>query len=59
VLYVGERKARQIVVELQPGDVLEFRESGRRDRWQLAIDSAFRYAVRMKALADRQRLRSR
>lgn len=30
VLYVGDRKARQIVVELQPGDMLEFRELGRR-----------------------------
>jgi hypothetical protein len=60
VLYIGDRKARQIVVELQPGDVLEFRELGRRGRWQLAIDSAFRYAVRMRALAEcaqRRRLR--
>ena len=49
VLYV---KARPIVVTLLPGDVLEFRESGRRGRWHLAVDSAFKYAVRLKAFAD-------
>lgn len=49
VLY---REQRPIVVTLLPGDVLEFRESGRRDRWHLAVDSAFRYAVRAKAFQE-------
>lgn len=40
---------RAIVVSLMAGDILEFREAGRRRRYQLAIDTAFRYAVRLKA----------
>ncbi len=32
VLYTGASEARQIVVRLAPGDVLEFRELGRRQR---------------------------
>lgn len=51
VLYCGGRKARAIVVELRPGDVLEFRELGRRIRWQLPIETAFRYALRRTAQA--------
>ena len=46
VLYT---KARPIVVTLLPGDVLEFREHGRRCRWLLAVDTAFKYAIRLKA----------
>ncbi len=49
VLYA---RPRPIVVSILPGDVLEFREHGRRGRWYLAIDSEFRQAVRMKALHD-------
>lgn len=52
VLYCSPRHARPIVVAILPGDVLEFREHGRRMRWYLAIDSAFKYAVRCKAMAD-------
>ena len=52
VLYCSASKARPIVVAILPGDVLEFREHGRRMRWYLAIDSAFKYAVRMKAAAE-------
>lgn len=52
VLYCSPRKARKVVVAIIPGDVLEFREQGRRLRWHLAIDSAFKYAVRCKAAAD-------
>lgn len=48
-LYV---KARPVVVTILPGDVLEFREHGRRQRWVLAIDTAFKYAVRLKAFQD-------
>lgn len=49
VLYA---KPRQIVVTLVPGDILEFREHGRRGRWCLAVDTAFRYAVRLAAFAQ-------
>ena len=49
VLY---RKARPIVVRIAPGDVLEFREKGRRGRWLLAIETAFRHAVQLQARAD-------
>lgn len=49
VLYA---KARPIVVTIKPGDVLEFREHGRRSRWLLSIDTAFKYAVRLAALHE-------
>jgi len=50
VLY---QKPRPVVVTLCPGEErLEFRELGRRERFQLPIDTAFKYAVRLKALAD-------
>lgn len=52
VLYPSGSTARPVVVAILPGDVLEFREHGRRDRWTLAIDTAFKYAVRVKAFAD-------
>jgi len=52
VLY---RKARPVVVSLMPGDILEFRESGRRTRFQLPIETAFRYAVRLAANAKKVR----
>jgi hypothetical protein len=47
VLYVSE--ARPIVVSLEPGDVITFRESGRRQVWSVSIDRAFRLAVREAA----------
>lgn len=46
VLY---RKARHIVVTLAPGDLIQFREAGRRTRWSLPADTAFKYAVRLAA----------
>ena len=49
VLYVSE--ARPIVVSLEPGDVITFRESGRRHIWSVSIDRAFRLAVREAAQA--------
>lgn len=52
VLYSGDKKARRIVVTLAPGDILEFKEIRRRERFYLNIDTAFKYAVRMKAFAD-------
>lgn len=45
-------KARPIVVGLLPGDVIEFREAGRRGRWYLSVENAFRYAVRLKTAAE-------
>jgi hypothetical protein len=59
VLSCSPRKARRIIVSILPGDVLEFREHGRRLRWVLAIDSAFKYAVRCKALAEAAERRRR
>lgn len=52
VLYASSAKARQIVVSLVPGDVIEFREHGRRGRFTLPIDAAFRYAVRLNSLNE-------
>lgn len=52
VLYVGA--ARPIVVSLEPGDVIAFREAGRRHRWTLAIDRAFRQAVRESIAVERR-----
>jgi hypothetical protein len=43
VLYTAE--ARPIVVSLEPGDVIAFREAGRRQVWMLPIDRMFRQAV--------------
>lgn len=44
---------RPIVVSLMPGDVIEFREAGRRGRFPLEISRAFLYAIRLKADAMR------
>jgi hypothetical protein len=52
VLYVNE--ARPIVVSLEPGDVITFREAGRRQVWSLPIDRMFRQAVRETAQALRR-----
>ena len=40
---------RPIVVRLAPGDLLEFREHGRRQTWSLPVDLAFKLAVRRQA----------
>jgi len=53
------RRGRKIVVSLCAGDYLEFREAGRRGRWQLPIETAFRKAVHIKVEADRQARRGR
>lgn len=45
------QQPRQIVVSLCPGDLLEFREAGRRARFVLPIDAAFSAAVRIDAAA--------
>jgi hypothetical protein len=46
------RRSNRIVVTMAPGDVLEFHELRRREKWSLNIDTAFKYAVRLKAFAD-------
>lgn len=43
-------RPRQIVVSLMPGDFLEFREAGRRAKFTLTIDGAFKMAARKQAL---------
>ena len=57
VLYAGE--ARSIVVSLEPGDVVTFREAGRRQTWSLPIDRMFRQAVREAAVAQRRERKAR
>lgn len=56
VLYT---KPRQIVVSLDRGDLITFRESGRRQAWSLNADTAFKYAVRLAAFAAAAQKRSR
>jgi hypothetical protein len=57
VLYSGE--ARPIIVSLEPGDVISFREAGRRQTWSLPIDRMFRQAVRETAIAQRRERKAR
>ena len=57
VLYTGESRA--IVVSLEPGDVITFRELGRRASWSLPVDRMFRQAVRESTQAVRREKRSR
>jgi hypothetical protein len=51
VLYASGRNRREIVCSILPGDVLEFREIGRRFRVSVPIDSCFRFAIRCAAFA--------
>jgi hypothetical protein len=44
------RKPRQIVASFEQGDLISFRESGRRTKFVLPADAAFRYAIRIAAL---------
>lgn len=46
---------RQIIVSLKPGDVLAFREAGRRQEYSIPIDTVFRIAVRNWATAEAER----
>lgn len=46
VLY---NQPREIVVTLRPGDIIEFREAGRRQSYSLAINTAFSYALKLHA----------
>jgi hypothetical protein len=55
VLYAG--KSRPIIVSLEPGDIISFREAGRRQVWSVPIDQVFRQAVRDTAQALRREKR--
>jgi len=48
------RRFAQIVCSLLPGDVIEMREKGRRTRFSIPIDGAFRYAIRCQVEANRR-----
>lgn len=54
VLYSQQRP---IVVSLEPGDVIVFRELGRRAVWSLPVDLAFKYAVRCQVAAEQRERR--
>lgn len=56
VLY---RKARPIVVTLARNDTLRFKEHGRRATFDLPVDTAFKYAVRLHAFAQAAEKRRR
>lgn len=45
---------RPIVCSMLVGDVLEFREKGKRGRWSIPIDAAFRFAVTCQAEKERR-----
>lgn len=47
-------RPRQIVVSLEVNDIITFREKGRKARFALPVDSAFRIAVRNAALAAKR-----
>jgi len=50
VLFPNNRnKARRIVAQIGLGDVIQFREHGRRQWYALPIDEAFRMAVKCSA----------
>lgn len=44
------RQPRQIVASFKQGDLISFRESGRRAQFVLPADAAFRYAIRLAAM---------
>ena len=52
VLY---NQPREIIVSLTPGDVIEFREAGRKQRFSVEIHRVFSYAVRLHAESERSK----
>lgn len=50
---VGSHRGRRIVVSLQPGDVLGFREERTRREYLLSIESAYIYAVKLEVIRRR------
>lgn len=55
VLHHSSRRA--IVCSFEPGDVLTFREKGRRRRFSVPIEGAFRWAIKCQVEADRRQKR--
>lgn len=49
VLYA---RPRQIIVSLMPGDLLQFREAGRRTKYTIPVDLVMKQAVKAAALAE-------
>lgn len=45
-------KPHQIVVSLEPGDIIRFRAFRCKTSWDLTVDGAFRHAVALKALHE-------
>ncbi len=43
-------RPREIVCSIEPGDVLSFREAGRRAVFRISIQTAKRYAVQLAAM---------
>lgn len=52
------QRKRRIVVMLEPGDFISFREAGRRTKYTATIDGLFKHVIRLKALADATEKRS-
>lgn len=50
-------KPERIVVSFEVGDLITFRAARRRQVWTLPIVSAWRYAIRLQALADAEQQR--
>jgi len=48
-------KYRQIVLGIEPGDLVTCREKGRRKRWSITADDLFHFLVRKQAEADRRK----
>lgn len=44
----------QVMVALLPGDLIEFRQKGKRKRFVLPIDAAFSVAVKMEVAAQKK-----
>lgn len=53
-------RPRQIVISLLPGDLIQFREAGRRQRYQVPVDAMFTQVVRLSVaqqLAEKKKAR--
>ena len=57
VLYSKPRQVAVTIMRLSDSDVLEFREAGRRAKFKISIEAAFRYAVQLSALKIGKRIK--
>ena len=46
------RRGRPVIVAMEPGDVLAFREKGRRTWYRVSVGACFDLAVKRTALRD-------